>query len=103
MKCSTASEQRARHWQAFKCQREREEQQRRDDVIAHFDGDRHEMAEEILRYRRSVMQLAAAIDRVKAGVPFGMITPGPYWQPRRPDGVRPNATSGLRSGRDVNG
>ena len=103
MKCSTASEQRARHWAEFKCQREREEQQRRDEVIAHFGGDRHAMSEEILRYQRAVMQLAAAIDRVKAGVPFGMITPGPYCQPRRPDGVGPNATSGTRSGRDVNG
>jgi hypothetical protein len=103
MKCSTASEQRARHWAEFKCQREREEQQWRDEVIAHFGGDRHEMAEEILRYRRAVMQLAAAIDRVKAGVPFGMITPGPYCKPGRPDGVHSNATSGTRSGRDVNG
>jgi hypothetical protein len=74
-----ASEKRAQRSARFLRQREREEQQRRDEVIAHFGGDRHAMAEEILRYRRAVMQLAATIDRSRC---------------RR---------SGSRSRRDVNG
>jgi hypothetical protein len=59
-------------------QRAPKEQQRRGDVIADFGGDLHAMAEEILRYRRAAMQFGAAIDWVRAGVPFGMIACGPH-------------------------
>jgi hypothetical protein len=70
MKCSTASEQRARHWAEFKCQREREDQQRRNTVIAEFRNDLGAMATEILRYRHAVVQLTDAISWTRTGAPF---------------------------------
>lgn len=43
----------------------------------------HAMAAEILRYRHCVRQLADVIGWTSAGAPFGLISPGPYWSPRR--------------------
>ena len=40
-------------------------------------------AAEILRYRHCVRQLADAIEWISIGAPFGLISPGPYWRPRR--------------------
>jgi hypothetical protein len=56
-------------------QREQEKQQRFDGVVAEFGGDRHAMVAEILRYRRSLAQIAQAIDWTKLGAQFAMILP----------------------------
>jgi len=40
------------------------------------------MADEILRLRHGLARLAEAINWMKAGAPFGMIRPGPYWKPK---------------------
>ena len=57
-------------------------------VITEFDaGDpeatMHAMADEILKYGRAVRLLAKAIGWTDAGAPFALISPGPYWRPRR--------------------
>jgi hypothetical protein len=78
MKCSTASEQRARHWAQFRCQRERENRQRRNAVIAEFRNDLGAMAAEILRYRHAAVQLTDAISWTRTGAPF--IAMGPREQ-----------------------
>jgi hypothetical protein len=41
------------------------------------------LADEILRYRQALRQLATAISWTDEGKPFGLIAPGPYWRPRR--------------------
>jgi hypothetical protein len=79
---STARHQRAQRIAEFKRQREQEEQARRDQVIAEFNGDPQAMATEILYYRRSVAQTADAIAWMQAGAPFVSLGPGPYWKPR---------------------
>ena len=43
---------------------------------------RQAMADEILRLRHGLARLAEAINWMKAGAPFGMIRPGPYWKPK---------------------
>jgi hypothetical protein len=43
----------------------------------------HALADEILKYRRTVGLLAKAIGWAGAGAPFALIAPGPYWRPRR--------------------
>jgi hypothetical protein len=57
-------------------------------VITEFDaGDpdatMHALADEILRYRLALRQLARAIGLAEAGAPFGVLSPGPLWRPRR--------------------
>jgi hypothetical protein len=80
---STAAQRRAQHFAEFKREREKEEQERRDRVIAEFNGDPQAMAAEILRYRRDLAQMAEAIDWMKQGAPFAMIGPGPHWREHR--------------------
>jgi len=57
-------------------------------VITEFDaGDPdatlHALADEILKYRLALRQLARAIGLADAGAPFGVLDPGPLWHPRR--------------------
>jgi hypothetical protein len=57
-------------------------------VFTEFDtGDpeatMHALADELLKYRRAVKLLAEAIGWADAGAPFALISPGPYWRPRR--------------------
>jgi hypothetical protein len=40
------------------------------------------MADEILRLRHGLVQLADAVEWMKSGAPFAMIPPGPYWKPK---------------------
>jgi hypothetical protein len=56
-------------------------------VITEFDAGNpeatmHAMADEILRYRLAVRQLAKAIGWVDAGASFGVLGPGPLWHSR---------------------
>jgi hypothetical protein len=71
------AQRRAEHKQA----RDREEAQRRDRVLAEFGGNPWGMADEILRLRHGLAQLADAIEWMKKGAPFAMIAPGP-WEPK---------------------
>jgi len=69
-------------------QREEEDRQSRVMVITEFDaGDAqatmHALAAEILRYRCCMRQLADVIGWTSSGAPFGLISPGPHWRPRR--------------------
>jgi hypothetical protein len=66
-------------------EREREEQWRRDQVLAEFGGNPWGMADEILRLRHGLAQLADAIEWMKKGAPFAMIPPGPYCEPEEAD------------------
>jgi hypothetical protein len=57
-------------------------------VIAEFDaGDPeatlHALAAEILEYRRAMRLLREAVGWTDIGAPFSLISPGPYWHPRR--------------------
>jgi len=63
-------------------ERERQQERQRDQVLAEFGDDSWRMADEILRLRHGLAQLAEAIDWMKKGAPFGMIRPGPYWKPK---------------------
>jgi len=63
-------------------QYEQEKQQRVDEVIAGFGGDRDAMVVEILRYRHSLAQIARAIDWTKLGAQFAMILAGPHCTPK---------------------
>jgi hypothetical protein len=56
-------------------------------VITEFDaGDPeatiHALADEILKYRLALRQLARAIGLADAGAPFGVLGPGSGWRPR---------------------
>jgi hypothetical protein len=77
----TAAEGVQRRRLAARLEREREEQERRDRVVAQFNSDLHAMAVEILRYRHAVTQMTDAIHWMQAGAPFIAMGPGPYWQP----------------------
>jgi hypothetical protein len=77
----TAAERRAQHFAEFKREREQEEQERRDRVIAEFNGDPQAMATEILRCH-SLAQIADAIDWMRQGAPFITMGPGPHWKPK---------------------
>jgi hypothetical protein len=57
----TAAERRAQQFVEFKREREQEEQERRAQVIAEFNGDPQAMATEILRCRHGLAQIADAI------------------------------------------
>ena len=70
-------------WQVRRDEYEQERQQQRAAVIAEFAGDTDAMAAEILRYRHVLNQLADVVTWAQAGAPFGVIAPGPYWQPTR--------------------
>jgi hypothetical protein len=63
-------------------QREQEEQRDRDQVVAEFGADPQRLADEILRHRHGLAQVAEAIEWMKKGAPFGMIRSGPYWKPK---------------------
>ena len=65
-----------------------EEQRQRVMVITEFDAGDPEatmraMADEILRYRLCVRQLADAIELTRAGAGFGLLHPGPLRRPKR--------------------
>jgi hypothetical protein len=94
----TATERRAQHFAEFKREREKEDQARRDQVVAEFHGDLQAMATEILRLRRGVAQIADGIQWLRAGAPFGVLGPGPYWRV----GEVPDCGSGkIENGDDV--
>jgi len=83
-----ARKQQAERWAEQRRQRDEEERRQRVTVITEFDaGDpeatMHAMATEILEYRRALRLLTKAIDWADAGAPFAIISPGPYWRPRR--------------------
>jgi hypothetical protein len=40
------------------------------------------MAAEIIEHRAALARLARAIRYAEAGVPFGLVGPGPSWRPR---------------------
>ena len=81
------------------CEQRRHEQRDRTlAVIAEFGGRKPErmlvpiedpannelvvrLAGEILFLRDQISRLAKAMELVQAGKPFGLIPPGPYWQP----------------------
>ena len=57
-------------------------------VIAEFGaGDSeatlHALVAEILEYRRAMRLLVEAVSWAEIGAPFSLISPGPYWRPRR--------------------
>src|SRR5262249_15306910 len=63
--------------------REQEERQRRNQVIAEFGADPQAMADEILRYRHGLKQLADAVDLMQRGVPFfAIVGSGALWKPK---------------------
>jgi len=83
-----ARKQQVEQWTEYRRQREEEDRQQRVMVIAEFDArdpeaTLHALADEILRFRLCVRQLADAIELTRAGAGFGLIRPGPYWRPRR--------------------
>jgi hypothetical protein len=87
-KQQSAAERRAERWAEDRRRREEEERRQRVTLITEFDaGDTeatmHAMANEILRYREVLRQLARAISLANAGAPFGLLGPGPLWRPRR--------------------
>jgi hypothetical protein len=92
-----ARKQRAEQWAEHRRRRDEEERQCRMTVIAEFDAGSpeatlHALAGEILKYRRAVKLLAKAIGWADAGSSFAVISPGPYWRPRRAsDGTRDGA------------
>jgi hypothetical protein len=77
----TAAQQRAQHFAEFRRQREQEEQEHRDTVIAEFGGDSQAMADEIRRLRRGLAQIASAVDWARQSAPFIAMGPGPHWKP----------------------
>jgi hypothetical protein len=84
-----ATEQRVKRWAEYCRQRKEAEWQRRIEVITELDaGDPeatlHALAAEILEYRRAMRLLREAIGWADIGAPFWLISPGPYWHPRRP-------------------
>jgi len=83
-----ARKQRAERWAEYRRQRKEAERQRRVEVIAEFDaGDPeatlHSLAGEILEHRRAMRLLVEAVGWADIGAPFSLISPGPYWHPRR--------------------
>jgi len=83
-----ARKQLAEQWAEHRRQCAEDERRQRVMVITEFDaGDpeatMHALADEILKYRRAVRLLATAVGWADAGAPFGVIGPGPLWQPRR--------------------
>jgi hypothetical protein len=96
-----ARKQRAEQWAEYWRQRDEAERQQRVMVITEFDaGDSeatmHALADEILKNRRALRLLAKAIGWADAGAPFALISPGPYWRPRRTI----NGTPGVGCGHD---
>jgi hypothetical protein len=72
----------AQHLAASGQKRRQEEQRRRDQVLAEFGGNPQAMADEILRYRHGLVQLAGAVDLMQRGAPFfAILRPGPLWKP----------------------
>jgi hypothetical protein len=59
-------------------QREQEEQPDRDQVVAEFGADPQRLADEILRHRGVLKNLAQALAWAAQGEPFGLIAPGPH-------------------------
>jgi hypothetical protein len=58
MQSTVQQQRRTQHLTELRQEREREEQERRDKVIAEFNGDMQALADEILYHRRSRAQLA---------------------------------------------
>ena len=86
-KYQPAAERRAEQWAEHRRQREEEDRQQRVAVIAEFDAGEpeatmHALANEVLKYRLALRQLARAIGWADAGAPFGVLGPGPLWRPR---------------------
>jgi hypothetical protein len=82
------SKQLEKRWAEQRRRREEEDRRQRVMVITEFDaGDpeatMYALADEILRFRLCVRQLADAIELTRAGAEFGLIRPGPYWRPKR--------------------
>ena len=76
-----ARERLAQNFAELRCRREQDEQRDRDQVLAEFGGNLQAMADEILRYRRGLVQLADAIDLLQRGAPvFAILRPGPLWK-----------------------
>jgi hypothetical protein len=73
-----ARDRQAQNLAELRCRREQERTQNQDQVIAEFGGDLRAIADEILRLRRGLAQIADAIDWMKAGAPFGVVPPGPF-------------------------
>jgi hypothetical protein len=65
--------------ESYREKRERE----RDRVIAEFGASAQALADEVIYLRRTVANVAKAVGWAQAGAPFGVVGPGPYWQPRR--------------------
>jgi hypothetical protein len=65
--------------ESYREKRERE----RDRVVTEFEGDARALADEVIYLRRTVANVAKAVGWAQAGAPFGVVGPGPYWQPRR--------------------
>jgi hypothetical protein len=83
-----ARKQRAEQWAEHSRRRDEEERRQRVTVITEFDaGDPeatlHALAAEILEYRRAMRLLVEAVGWADIGAPFSLISPGPYWHPRR--------------------
>jgi hypothetical protein len=72
----TAKQCRERIFAEQRQQRELKEQQCREAIIAEFSGNMNALADEILRYRRCIAQLADAVDWTKTGMPFITLGPG---------------------------
>jgi hypothetical protein len=79
---STAAQRRAQHFAEFTREREQEERERRDQVIAEFGGDPQAMAAEILRCRHGLAQVSDALKWMQTGAPFVTLGPGPHWNPK---------------------
>jgi hypothetical protein len=75
-----ASDQAAQNRATYRQQREEQEQRRRDEVVAEFGGSLERMADEILRCRHAVKQLADAVGWMQKGAPFAVVGPGPHWR-----------------------
>jgi hypothetical protein len=85
---STAAQRRAQRFAEFKRQREQEEQEHRDTVIAEFRADPRAMADEIRRLRRGLAQMAKVVGWMQVGRPFTVIGPGPASPARRDNSER---------------
>jgi hypothetical protein len=65
----------------LRCRRERDEQRNRDQIVAEFGGNPQAMVDEILRYRRGLVQLVDAVDLMQRGAPFFAILRPGLWKP----------------------
>jgi hypothetical protein len=73
--------------------REREDDARRNAVIAEFDGNVQALANEVIYLRRAIYEAAEALRWAQTRAPFAILGPGPHWQPRKSD-AREEANNG---------